>query len=175
MNRNFNNAERQQEAFSGYGVSSRRFGYCPAKKEMNELYSPFINDSYAEQYDMYDKKLCGRAGGEYDMPYAAYTDNSNSLSNDIAKREKALEIREMRFFAKQLLMQNRLPAELADIIRTDDEKTVMTAVQMLLRFRDGSDSRYASDKFKVLDEKRLPEAETDPGQVSDLRRAFGLV
>ncbi len=93
-------------------------------------------------------------------------------AGELEKREKELNMRELKFKAKQLLMQKNLPVDLAEIIRLDDEKTVIFAVDMLSRI---AGERRNEEGFKVLDEKKLPEIKEEEKSCDSLRKAFGLM
>ena len=92
-------------------------------------------------------------------------------SEELNKRERELNIRELKFMAKQLLSQKGLPTELADILKLDDEKSVVSAVEMLAKLGGENEK---DNKLKVFDEKKLPEAKTEEKYIGELRKAFGL-
>lgn len=96
--------------------------------------------------------------------------NQASTSEELNKREKELNARELKFMAKQFLSQRELPTELADILKLDDEESVKKAVEMLARL-----SGEKENKLKVLDEKKLPEIKNEEKNISELRKAFGLI
>ena len=101
-----------------------------------------------------------------------FDDNDKTqFSEELKKRESELNIRELKFMAKQLLSQKGLPAELADILKLDDEKSVVNAVEMLAKLGGVNEK---DNKLKVFDEKKLPEAKTEEKYIGELRKAFGL-
>lgn len=100
------------------------------------------------------------------------TENKISSSDELEKREKELNMRELKFKAKQLLSQKSLPTELADILKLDDEKTVEQAIEKLAKLIGKNEK---DTKLKVLDEKKLPDSKSDEKNMGKLRKAFGLI
>lgn len=99
--------------------------------------------------------------------------NDNTAESDeLKKREDELNMRELKFKAKQLLAQNGLSTELAEIIKLDNEESITTAVEMLAKL---SGEKKNEDGFKVLNEKKLPEIKEEEKNTDSLRKAFGLI
>lgn len=90
----------------------------------------------------------------------------------LKKREQELNMSQPKFKAKQLLIQNGLSEELADILKLDDEESVTAAVEMLVRLSGKNKNEYG---FKVLNEKKLPEIKDEEKNTDRLRKAFGLM
>ncbi|MGN0612619.1 MAG: DUF4355 domain-containing protein [Porcipelethomonas sp.] len=93
-------------------------------------------------------------------------------TDDLEKRENDLTARELKFMAKQLLAEKGLPAELADILKLEDETGVRDAVELLAKLIG---TRKNNDKLKVMDEQRLPGTADEEKNFSELRKAFGLI
>lgn len=91
--------------------------------------------------------------------------------DDISKRENELTERELKFTAKQLLMEKGLAVELAEIIRLDDEETVIEAVDMLEKYIG---VKKEDNKLSLTGERKLPVNRKDDENYGMLRRAFGL-
>ncbi len=98
--------------------------------------------------------------------------NNTAESENLKKREEELKMKELKFKAKQLLIQNGLSAELAEILNLNDEESIIAAVEMLVRLRG---ERKNEDGFKVLNEKKLPEIKEEEKNTDRLRKAFGLI
>lgn len=98
--------------------------------------------------------------------------NKTADSEELEKRERELNVRELKFKAKQLLTQNGLPIDLAEILKLENEESVASAVEMLVRL--GGEKKN-EEGFKVLDEKKLPEIKEEEKHSGRLRKAFGLI
>ena len=99
-------------------------------------------------------------------------DNKTSGSDELEKRERELNMRELKFKAKQLLSQKSLPIELSEILKLDNEQSVEQAVEMLVKLTGKNEK---NTKLKVLDEKKLPDTKTEENNLGELRKAFGLI
>ena len=99
-------------------------------------------------------------------------DNKTSGSDELEKRERELNMRELKFKAKQLLSQKSLPTELSEILKLDNEQSVEQAVEMLVKLTGKNEK---NTRLKVLDEKKLPDSKSEEKNLGELRKAFGLV
>ena len=97
-----------------------------------------------------------------------------SKAAELEKRESELCSREMKFLAKQLLAEKDLSAELAEVIRLDDEETIRNAVEVLDRVFNTPKKNEGSSNMTVMSDYRLPETDNNDRYAGELRRAFGL-
>ncbi len=93
-------------------------------------------------------------------------------NEDFEKRESELATRELKFTAKQLLSEKGLPTELAEILKLEDEKSVIDAVELLSKLIG---TKEKENSFKAAKERKLPQSEREDENYGQLRRAFGLV
>ena len=110
------------------------------------------------------------------LPSSWNSDSQQTYSKaaELEQRENELCSREMKFLAKQLLTEKGLSAELAEIIRLDDEDTIRNAVEVLDRVFNAPKANESGSNMTVLSDYRLPETDNADRYAGELRRAFGL-
>ncbi len=110
------------------------------------------------------------------LPSSWNSDSQQTYSKaaELEKRENALCLREMKFLAKQLLAEKELSAELAAVIRLDDEETIRNAVEVLDRVFNAPRANEGTNNMTVMSDYRLPETDSNDRYAGELRRAFGL-
>lgn len=89
---------------------------------------------------------------------------------DLAKKADELNKREMAIRAKELLSEKRLPKELAEVLRYDNEDELVKAINIL----DSARAQHSVDnsEYKRMDSGRLPKGEH--AEPDTLASAFGL-
>ena len=89
---------------------------------------------------------------------------------DLTKKTDELNKREMAIRAKELLSEKRLPKELAEVLRYDNEDELVKAINIL----DSAREQHSVDdgEYKRMDDGRLPKGEHDAPDT--LANAFGL-
>ena len=97
------------------------------------------------------------------------SDQKQQQEADLIKKAE-LNKREMAIRAKELLSEKRLPKELAEVLRYDNEDELVKAINILDSVRE----RHSVDdgEYKRMDDGRLPTGKHDkPDTLAD---AFGL-
>ena len=89
---------------------------------------------------------------------------------DLTKKADELNKREMAIRAKELLSEKRLPKELAEVLRYDNEDELVKAINIL----DSAREQHSVDdgEYKRMDDGRLPTGKHD--KPDTLANAFGL-
>lgn len=92
------------------------------------------------------------------------------------KREEELNRREMQIRAKELLSERGLPKNLSDVLRYDDEKSLIAAIDLIEHtkgFKNDSDENEQNkgifEGFRPMEKGAFHNHETDP-----FREAMGL-
>lgn len=89
---------------------------------------------------------------------------------DLAKKADELNKREMAIRAKELLSEKRLPKELAEVLKYDNEDDLVKAIDILNSARE--QHSIDSSEYKRMDNGRLPIGE--PIEPDAIASAFGL-
>ncbi len=97
--------------------------------------------------------------------------DKNKNSEELDKREKELHSKELKFIAKQLLDEKKLPTELADILKFEDEKSIVEVIETIEKLIG---NKKTENKLSVVNERKLPKSKNDDENYGELRRAFGL-
>lgn len=98
------------------------------------------------------------------------SDQKQQQEADLIKKADELNKREMAIRAKELLSEKRLPKELAEVLRYDNEDELVKAINILDSVRE----RHSVDdgEYKRMDDGRLPTGKHDKPDI--LADAFGL-
>lgn len=91
---------------------------------------------------------------------------------ELSRREKELNEREMQLRAKELLAENNLPKELAEVLKYTDEDSLEKAVGMLAKLRGFNKNEPSSVEMKI-EPFRLPDSTGEPER-DPIRHAMGL-
>lgn len=62
--------------------------------------------------------------------------DQNGVEYDLSDRENQLDQRELMVMAKEKLMAEGLPLELSDVLKYDNEKTLVAAIESIKRLSD---------------------------------------
>lgn len=92
------------------------------------------------------------------------------LEAELVEREQQLTKREMGIRAKELLEENDLPKNLADVLRYDTEEELVKAIETI-KVTKGFKERKAEKDERVIIENRLPEYREEHC-IDPIREAF---
>lgn len=92
-------------------------------------------------------------------------EQKQQLEADFMKKEQELNRREISIRAKELLAEKGLPKELADVLRYDDEESLVKAIEKIEHTKGFKDNTEDAKDKKIIIPNRLPMSE--PGVVFD--------
>lgn len=95
---------------------------------------------------------------------------------DFSEREKALNDREIRLMAREKLFDKKLPADLIDVMKFSDEKTLDEAIEKIEKIigKTHSDTEEQNDQT-IKKSWGMPVSKGNPSKSGDpYRKAMGL-
>ncbi|MDO4943405.1 MAG: hypothetical protein Q4E73_11315 [Lachnospiraceae bacterium] len=97
-----------------------------------------------------------------------------SSEAELKKREKELNEREMKLKATELLTERGLPKTLADVLRYDDENSLISAIDVLTHVKGFKEEKKEEEPRITVLENRLPERQNNDMEHDPIRNAMGL-
>lgn len=95
---------------------------------------------------------------------------------ELVKKTEELNKREMVLKAKEMLSEKKLPKELAEVLKYDNEEELKKALDILENvrgFKKEDMEDQAKSEYKVLEDNRLPKSNYPEKDIS-LAKAFGI-
>lgn len=93
---------------------------------------------------------------------------------DLVKREQELHKREMSIRAKELLAEKRLPKELADVLRYDNEDELVKAIETIEHAIGLEGNGQQKTGKKIFDENKLPTGLNYNDTINPIANAFKM-
>lgn len=95
---------------------------------------------------------------------------------ELVKKAEELNKREMVLRAKEMLSEKKLPKELAEVLKYDNEEELKKALDILEKvrgFKKEDMEAQAESEYKILGDNRLPKSNY-PEKDTSLAKAFGI-